>query len=190
MSLLQLLNTETGDAEQTEFLSKAPPLNLFAGLAHAPAAARATALLGGAILYDGKLDPRAREMAILRVGHLAGCDYEIAQHEAIGRDVGLCDHDFAAAATGDATGLGEEARLALLWAEEAAATGSASPDLVERTIRQLGARCAVELAVIVGYYRMLAIFLKSFEIPIETESSGRIRISERPEQLDQARKTR
>ena len=183
MSLLQLLTTKTGDAAQAEFLSKAPPLNLFAGLAHAPAAARATALLGGAILYDGKLDARTREMAILRVGHLAHCDYEIAQHEGIGRAVGLGDHELAAARTGDATGVGEEIRLAMLWAEEAEASGSASPALVEATTRQLGPQRAVELAIVVGYYRMLAVFLKSFQIPVEGDPSERLDIGERPEHL-------
>lgn len=183
MSLLQLLTSESGDAAQADFLSQVPPLNLFAGMAHAAAAARATALLGGAILYDGKLDARTREMAILRVGHLASCSYEVAQHEDIGRAIGLGDHELAAARTGDPTAVGEEARLAMLWAEEAAASGSASPALVEATIRLLGSQRAVELALVVGYYQMLAVFLKSFQIPIEDEPSGRIRINERPEQL-------
>ncbi len=183
MSLLQLLTTGSGDAAQAEFLSQVPPLNLFAGMAHAPAAARATALLGGAILYDGKLDPRTREMAILRVGHLADCTYEIAQHEGIGRAVGLGDHELAAARTGDATGVGEEARLAMLWAEEAAASGAASRALVEATTRELGPQRAVELAIVVGYYGMLAVFLKSFQIPVEDQPHGRLSIGERPVQL-------
>ena len=184
MSLLQLLTTASGDAAQAEFLSQVPPLNLFAGMAHAPAAARATALLGGAILFNGELDARTREMAILRVGHLADCDYEIAQHEGVGRAVGLDDHGLAAARTGDATGVGEEARLAMLWAEEAATSGSASPALVEETIRLLGEPRAVELSLVVGYYRMLAVFLKSFRIPIEDGLSGRLDIGERPKHLD------
>ena len=183
MSLLQLLTIETGDAAQAEFLSQAPPLNLFAGMAHAPAAARATALLGGTILYDGKLDARTREMAILRVGHLLNCDYEVAQHEGIGRAVGLGNRELAAARTGDATDVGEESRLAMLWAEETAASGSASPALVQDTIRQLGPQRAVELSLVVGYYRMLAVFLKSFRIPIEDEPSGRLNIGQRPEHL-------
>ena len=183
MSLLQLLTIKTGDAAQAEFLSQAPALNLFAVMAHAPAAARATALMGGAILYDGKLDAGMREMAILRVGHLADCDYEVVQHEGIGRAVGLDDHELAAARTGDATGVGEEARLAMLWAEETAASGCASPELVETTVQRFGPQCAVELALVVGYYRMLAVFLKSFQIPVEDDPFGRLDIGERPEHL-------
>jgi len=44
-----------------------------------------------AILWNSKLDAQLRELAVLRVGHLSGCAYEVYQHEPFARKVGLSD---------------------------------------------------------------------------------------------------
>ena len=43
----------------------------------------------GALLRRGELDPRLREIAILRVGMLCGAGYEVHQHRWVARRVGL-----------------------------------------------------------------------------------------------------
>lgn len=168
MRTLPLLDPASASAAQSQFIAQVPPLNLFRALAHAPGLATMVAQMGETILFQTKLDPRLREMAILRAAHLACNDYEIGHHERIGRDVGLTEADLAATRPGAcAAELDEPARLVLQWSDAAALEGGASPDLAASVLAHFGAEQAVELSITVGYYLMVAQFLKSFDIPYE-----------------------
>lgn len=167
MSTLPLIDPADATEPQARFLADVPPINLFKALAHAPAVAHAAARMGGVILYRTKLDPKVREMAILRAAHLAGSGYEVRHHERIGLDVGLTDRELVALRSGDNVTLPENAQLAVRWAEEVVRSGRASQELAQAAIEAYGAEQAVELAVTVGYYLMIGYFLESFRIPFE-----------------------
>ena len=81
-------------------LEALPPLNVFRMVAHAGTAFRPWLALGGALLGSLELDPRLRELAILRVAGIAGCDYERVQHEPIAIGVGASAGQVAALAAG------------------------------------------------------------------------------------------
>jgi alkylhydroperoxidase family enzyme len=53
-----------------------PPLNILRMFLHAPTNAAPLMSLGESILLHQELDPRLRELAILRVAHLTGANYE------------------------------------------------------------------------------------------------------------------
>lgn len=61
--------------EHRELLGKAPPLNVFRMAAGTRQALRPFLRLGRAVL-SSSLDPRRREMVILRVAHATGAEYE------------------------------------------------------------------------------------------------------------------
>ena len=79
------------DDKTAHLMGQLAPLNIFRMMANAPGLLRPFVDLGGAFLFEGKLDPVTRECAILRVGYLSNASYETAQHEKIGRDVGMSD---------------------------------------------------------------------------------------------------
>ena len=54
------------------------------------------------LMKGSPLDPKLRELAILRVGYISDCAYELFQHEPFGRFVGLTDEQLAAIKAGDA----------------------------------------------------------------------------------------
>ena len=53
--------------------------------------------LGGALRFDGILDPVVRELIILRTGSLCKSEYELDHHTKIASDVGISDDIITAA---------------------------------------------------------------------------------------------
>ena len=71
--------------------AQGPMLNIFRAMSHSPVALRRFMKFGSYFLGEGKLDPKLRELAILRAGYLCRSPYEFSQHIAFGRRVGLSD---------------------------------------------------------------------------------------------------
>ena len=100
-------------------LAALPPLNVFRMVAALPASFRPFLELGGSLLAGAEIDPRTREIAILRVAHVTGAAYEWAQHVQLGRAVGVSEAEVEALA-GDAAAaaLDPDSALACRAAEE------------------------------------------------------------------------
>ncbi len=81
-------------------LDKLPPLNIFRMLAGGEGLLRAFVRFGDHLLNKSSLDPVLREIAIVRVGVLSGASYEVYQHEAISRRLGMSDELVAAIRSG------------------------------------------------------------------------------------------
>ena len=73
----------------------------------------------GATLYNGLIPPRERELAILRVGWLAGAPYEWGEHVRISQRVGVTPDEIERATNGsDAPGWSEHEAAILRGVEE------------------------------------------------------------------------
>lgn len=143
-------------------LDARPPRNVFRMLAHAPALLPGVMELTGAILYKATLDPAARELAILRVGHLCGSAYEVHQHDKIGRAVGLAPEKIAGTARNADPALFDARELLVLrMAEQLVRNVRADDDLVAATLAAFGAEQTIELMITIGTYVMLAQVLEN-----------------------------
>ena len=144
------------------------PLNVFRMLAHNPRILKRFNVLGGAYLTKGALPPRVREIVVLRTAWNARCAYELGQHTLIARDAGLRDEEIASIASAAPRLPGDEALLIAL-ADELFADDRVS----DATWAALAERWApselVELVTMVGFYRMLAGFLNTFDVPLEDD---------------------
>ena len=78
------------DAGLPEFMAE---LSIFRVLLRHPRVARAVNDLLVSILWDGALDPRLRELLIMRIGWLTASDYEWIQHWRIARGLGISADD-------------------------------------------------------------------------------------------------
>src|SRR2546429_5606128 len=78
-----------------EALQAVPPLNVFRMTANAETAFRPWLAFGGALLSSLELDPRVRELVILRVARLCGSEYEWVQHVPIAHSAGASDEEGA-----------------------------------------------------------------------------------------------
>jgi hypothetical protein len=73
--------------------SPANAINVGATLAHNRLVSRAVRSCAGALLTEGSVAPRQRELAILRMGWNCQAVYEFGQHTLFGRSVGLSDDE-------------------------------------------------------------------------------------------------
>jgi alkylhydroperoxidase family enzyme len=82
-------------ARARERMAESPvnAVNVSATLAHNRVVSRAVGNCAGAILNEGTVAPRQRELAILRMGWNCQAVYEFGQHTLFGRSVGLRDDE-------------------------------------------------------------------------------------------------
>ena len=125
---LSLENADTATRELLERLtiirgSDTRVLNVFGTLAHHPELLRKWLGFATYLLTASTLEPRLRELVVLRVGWLCHSPYEWGQHVHVGRRAGVTDPDLARIADGpQATG----------WTDAEAAALHATDELVAR----------------------------------------------------------
>lgn len=168
MARIPYADPDQFDETTAHLIGQLAPLNIFRMMANAPGLLRPFVDLGSAFLFDGKLDPVTRECAILRVGYLSKARYETAQHEKIGRDVGMTDALIEAvkAGPGDPS-LSEEHRLTLALVDDLVANVRAGDDTFQAALAHFGVEKLQELTLITGYYMMVCRFLETFGVDIE-----------------------
>src|SRR5688572_12293499 len=105
--------------ETQAYLAKLPPINIFRMLAGGETLLPAFVRFGNHLLYKTALDPVLREIAIVRVGALSGASYELYQHEAISRQLGMSDELIAAIHDGpDAAAFDDAQREVMRYTDE------------------------------------------------------------------------
>jgi 4-carboxymuconolactone decarboxylase len=121
--------------------------------------------LGAAIRYRGALSDRAREIAILLVAAHWRSRFEQHAHERIGRQVGLTDVEMAA--------MRHASELELADPEEAAVAAATRHLLDHRNLTDdeyresadvLGSAKLFELTTLIGYYELLALQMRVFDV--------------------------
>ncbi|MFQ5515570.1 MAG: carboxymuconolactone decarboxylase family protein [Myxococcota bacterium] len=162
------------DAELPEDVRKTlaslPPLHVFRMMANAPTSLRPFLDLAGSILVGSELDPRKREIAVLRVAHVTGSQYEWTQHLRLGKNLGLGDDKIAAIAVdGPVERLDEEGRLLCRVAEEISRNVRLSDEALSQIVDRYGVRQATELILCCSYFNMLSRFLESTRVELEAE---------------------
>ena len=152
---------------QRELLANLPPLNVFRMVAGSGRPLRPFLGLGAALL-NGPLDARRREIVVLRVAHATNAPYEWAQHEQLGRSVGVTDTEIAAIGTEETvSSLDEECNLICRVADEISREVRLSDDALGQIIERYGPREASSLILLVGYYNMVSRFLESTRVEVE-----------------------
>lgn len=148
------------------------PLNLYRVIAHAKTAAPGFLALGRALLTDSELDPRLRELVILRVGTISKAGYEIHQHKRLAKSVGLSDEEIGAALRERSDHcLPEFTRLVLRFTDSVVWEVKAPEPLYTAVASQLSERQIAELLLTIGFYMLVSRFLENTEVEIEKESS-------------------
>jgi alkylhydroperoxidase family enzyme len=171
MTEIPLPADEELSPEVRELLANLPPLNLFRTLGRLPESMRPFLRLGGSLLGYPRLDPRVREIAILRVAHATRAPYEWSQHVELGRAVGVTDADIAAVQSDEpAATLDDEAALACRVADEISRDVRLSDEALEVLLERYDTEQACALILCVSYYNMVSRFLESTRVEVESES--------------------
>ena len=143
-------------------------LNLFKVMANSPEVGRAFLRLGNRILLKSRLNPRLRELAILRVGDLAKASYEFAQHVPIARRAGVTAEQIEALPAWNGSPLFNDQERAVLQYTDEVAEKIRATDVTFGNIKVfLSDQEIVELTATVGYYGMVSRILESLQIDLE-----------------------
>jgi AhpD family alkylhydroperoxidase len=136
-----------------------PRINLFRMLANAPSMIGPTLRLGEAILTKGELDPKLRELVILRVARRTGSEYEWVQHEGIARLIGVSEDEIA--------GVEGDQRAALRLADAVLDGGTPPAELIAEVHDELGRAQLLELIITAGYYAMLGGMMRAVRLDVD-----------------------
>ena len=164
MCLIPLI--DEADAPETVRASLAampPEATIWRLLAHAETVFPPFLQVAGKLQTALRLDPRDRQLAILRVAGLAECDYERIQHEVIAAIEGVAPEQIAAIGEGRVDGpeFDERQVLLLRFVTEAVERVGASEATTRAMAERFSPRELVELLLVVGQYLGLAVVLKS-----------------------------
>src|SRR2546423_3145978 len=181
MARLPYVDPDGASERVREALDIVPPLNVFRMVANAESAFRPWLAFGGALLSSLELEPRVRELVILRVARLCGAEYEWVQHVPIAQATEATEEQIAAVDRGDleADALGELDRAVLRFTTEVVRDVGASEESLQALLDGgLSPREVVELLLVIGQYMMVARVARTTAIELDdpadvTESSRR-----------------
>jgi 4-carboxymuconolactone decarboxylase len=123
-------------------------------LSYAPTALPPYYTFSFALLEQLELDPKLRELTILRVAHHTQAHYAWVQHVALAQLVGVSDEQITALQQGEAERehFTTKEQLVLAFADEVMHTPRPSDALFEQMRRLFSSREIVELLLVVGWY--------------------------------------
>ena len=141
----------------------APPLPAILGLlARHPGIGAPWLAFSATLLDAGVLDPRDRELLVLRVGWRMRSRYEWAQHVAMGQAAGLTEDEIEAVPAGPASPIFDERDGALLHAVDELLDEHAVGDETWQRLREhFDDAELLEVLFVVGSYACLAMVLNS-----------------------------
>jgi len=150
-------------------VAKAPGMpKLFTTMARHRGLYRGWLHFAGRMMPGGKLPRRDTELVILRTAWLSGCDYELDHHRRIGAAAGLSAEEIERATTDSLTGWGPRERALLTAVDELHASENLSDETWEELRRHLDERRAIEFLLLTGHYRMLATFINTLRIQVDS----------------------
>ncbi|MEA2140574.1 MAG: 4-carboxymuconolactone decarboxylase [Solirubrobacteraceae bacterium] len=150
--------------------SEVEPLALFRTLAVHDGLFSRMRPLGAGLLGHPRLDPRERELLILRTCARAGAEYEWGVHAvAFARPLGLSDEQIAATVLGGAEDEAwPEADAQLIAAADALYDTNAIPDeLWAKLAARLGEDQLLELVIVAGWYRLISYVINAARVELE-----------------------
>ena len=185
MALLPYLDPKDASPEVAKALTGRPVvLNVQRMTANAQKIFLHRGRLSNALFTEITLDPRLREIAILRTAKDCRSVYEWTQHVPAARHVGVTDEQISAIENWQgAACFGELERLTLQFTDEVNANVKANRETLEALKKHLSPGEIIELLIIIGHWRQTASILETTEVDLE-DFAGKVDI------LDQIRPKR
>lgn len=143
-------------------------LNLWKAMGNLPYIGLNYQRMGNSILKGEGLSPALRELAIVRVGNLARCLYEVAAHTAIALRSGVSkDKLDNIGKWKDFKGFTDVERAVLQYADEVAVDIRVKDETFNALKKHLTDQNIVELTAVIGYYGMTCRILEALKIDME-----------------------
>jgi len=143
-------------------------MNVFRMMANADGLLGKFSLMGGYLLNKTKLDPVLREIAIVRVGVLCDSKYEVHQHEAISRRLGMSEELIKAIHEGPDSPVFTPLEADVMrYTDDIVNNIRAGDETFQALQASLDDQEQMELTVTIGFYVMVSAFLRTYDVDIE-----------------------
>ena len=143
-------------------------LNVFKTMAHSPDLMQAWWGMMVVLLSRLKLDPRLRELAILRLFQLTRSPYGFAHHVRIAKDLGLNDEDIAELSRyADSDRFSDLDKLVLQYTDAVTKLDGDAAAIASSLCQHLSEQVTVELTFCIANWNLMAHLLLPLEIELE-----------------------
>jgi len=143
-------------------------LNIVKLLANCPQMGPEYLRFAGSVLRGENVPMKLRELATLRVGNLAGADYEFLHHIPLGLSAGLTRTQVdEIGAWEESSEFDEQERVVLLYTDQVARDNNVTDETFAGLRAFFSEHEVVELTLVIGYFVMLCRILVAFQLELE-----------------------
>ena len=178
MSRVSLVQRNQASPEVDELFQRiedngAKVINLYKAMANSPHVTRNLIKLGNSLISKTDLSPKLRELTIMRIAKLCGCEYEWVQHIPVALDSGVSQTQLDVIESWkESDDFTDEERAVLQYVDEVTKNVKVADKTFETLRQHLSERNIVELTLAIGWWGMLARFLVPLEVEIDEQSVG------------------
>jgi len=148
-------------------------MNFYRVVANSPGVARSAIKLGNSLISRTELSPKLRELAIMRIAKLCGCEYEWMQHLPLALQSGLTQVQLDAIGSwNESDAFNEEEKAVLSYVDEVEKNIRVPDNIFQALRRYLDDRQIVELTLAIGWWGMLARLFVPLEVEVDERSAG------------------
>ncbi len=148
----------------------APVLNFVKLLANCPQMGTEYLRFAGSVVRGENVSMKLRELATLRVGNLAGADYEFLHHTPLGLRAGLTREQIdEIGGWEESSRFDEQERLVLRFTDGVARDNNVSDDTFAAMRGVFSQHDVMELALVISYFVMLCRILVTFQVELEPD---------------------
>ena len=146
------------------------PINLTRMLLYCPVPTVQSLLDFGLSFRTGNLEPKLRELVILRMAILRGSSYELMHHVPAAKMAGWSEMEISAITSAQPSSLDQKHSVMIQMVDECSRLGKVS----DRTFRKAEKLFSVaeigEATLLAGLYEMLACFLKTMGVKLDQQA--------------------
>jgi alkylhydroperoxidase family enzyme len=129
----------------------------------------ATISIVRAMFHAKGIDPRTREMIILRAAKVLNAPYEAQANVQMAKNAGLSPAGIDAAATDDpVSGIHPEYVLVCKATDELSKSGTLRDETIRELLDRYGETISRKIVLMIGWFNMLSLFLNGCRVPLET----------------------
>ena len=171
--MLRLLSVDESArlGEQLGIVDWLATANIFRGLLHSTPAASAVHGVIDALIYHNTIAARTRELVILRIGWRTGSEYVFCNHVRLSRELGIPDEEILGVRDPErCQGYSEVDHHVIDLADELHDSAEVAPWTWSALEKAFTPAELVELALIGGFWRAIAGFVKTAKIPLDADT--------------------
>jgi len=152
--------------EQREQLERVP-INLTRMLLHCPGSMVQSFLDFALSFRSGNLEPKIRELVILRMATLRRSSYELKHHLPAAKMAGLSEQEISVIISAQPFGLDQKLSVMIQLVDDCSQLGKVSDSSFEKASKIFSVPDIAEATLLAGLYEMLACFLKSMGVELD-----------------------